>query len=154
MIFHFQVLPIERSEDSKKVQDALQREDLLKQAVGHENSKPFGAVIEAEMVKEAFIHEAYSKHEAEIVANMMTTEKAEAVDALLSTGKSCRRYSRLEIELATNYFSDAKKIGEGGYGVVYRCTLDHTEVAVKVSSKIPGTRLMSSSKRYFLVYIF
>jgi ABC-type multidrug transport system fused ATPase/permease subunit len=80
----------------------------------------------------AFVNEAYSKHEAEIVANIMTTEKAKTVDALLSTGKSCRRYSRHEIELATDYFSDAKKIGEGGYGVVYRCTLDHTEVAVKV----------------------
>jgi hypothetical protein len=129
MMFQVQVLP---SEDFKKVQDALQREDLLKQTVVHDNSIHFGAIREAEMVKEAFVHEAYYKHEAEIVAKMMTAEKAKAVDTLLSTGKSCRRYSRHEIELATNYFSDAMKIGEGGYGVVYRCTLDHTEVAVKV----------------------
>uniref|UniRef100_A0ACD5WU66 Uncharacterized protein n=1 Tax=Avena sativa TaxID=4498 RepID=A0ACD5WU66_AVESA len=127
-----QLLPNECSEDLKNVQDALQRDDLLKQTVVHENIKYSGAIREAEMAKEAFVHEAYSKHEAEIVANMMTSEKAKAVDALLSTGKSCRRYSRHEIELATNYFSSAKKIGEGGYGVVYRCTLDHTEVAVKV----------------------
>nr|XP_051199784.1 U-box domain-containing protein 34-like [Lolium perenne] len=123
-----QVLPNEWNEDLKKVQDALQREDL-KQTDNRKHSK---AIREAEMVKEAFVNEAYSKHEAEIVANIMTTEKAKTVDALLSTGKSCRRYSRHEIELATDYFSDAKKIGEGGYGVVYRCTLDHTEVAVKV----------------------
>ncbi|CAM0910219.1 unnamed protein product [Alopecurus aequalis] len=127
-----QVLPNESSEDLKKVQDALQRENLLKQTDAHENSKHLGAIREAEMAKDAFIHEAYSKHKAELVANMMSTEKAKAVNALLSTGKSCRRYSRLEIELATNYFADEKKIGEGGYGVVYRCTLDHTEVAVKV----------------------
>ncbi|KAM0912396.1 hypothetical protein ACQ4PT_012804 [Festuca glaucescens] len=127
-----QVLPNECSEDLKKVQDALQREDLLKQIVVHDNSKHSKAIREAEMVKEAFVREAYSKQEAEIVAKIMTTEKAKTVDALLSTGKSCRRYSRHEIELATDYFSDAKKIGEGGYGVVYRCTLDHTEVAVKV----------------------
>ncbi|KAM0925554.1 hypothetical protein ACQ4PT_004121 [Festuca glaucescens] len=127
-----QVLPNECSEDLKKVQDALQKEDLLKQIVVHDDSKHSKAIREAEMVKEAFVHEAYSKHEAEIVAKIMTTEKAKTVDALLSTGKSCRRYSRHEIELATDYFSDAKKIGEGGYGVVYRCTLDHTEVAVKV----------------------
>jgi hypothetical protein len=127
-MFQIQVLPNECSEDLKKVQDALQREDL-KQIDNRKHSK---AVREAEVVKEAFVNEAYSKHEAEIVAKIMTTEKGKTVDALLSTERSCRRYSRHEIELATDYFSDAKKIGEGGYGIVYRCTLDHTEVAVKV----------------------
>ncbi|XP_074557587.1 U-box domain-containing protein 52-like [Curcuma longa] len=44
----------------------------------------------------------------------------------------CRIYSIEEIEMATDYFADARKIGEGGYGPVYRCHLDHTPVAVKV----------------------
>ncbi|KAJ6327890.1 hypothetical protein OIU76_006430 [Salix suchowensis] len=43
-----------------------------------------------------------------------------------------RRYSIEEIEVATQYFSESKKIGEGGYGPVYSCYLDHTPVAVKV----------------------
>ncbi|KAJ6878527.1 hypothetical protein NC652_032139 [Populus alba x Populus x berolinensis] len=43
-----------------------------------------------------------------------------------------RRYSIEEIEVATQYFSESKKIGEGGYGPVYNCYLDHTPVAVKV----------------------
>ncbi|KAG8075437.1 hypothetical protein GUJ93_ZPchr0006g41399 [Zizania palustris] len=104
------VLSSECSEEAKKARDALQREVSLKQKVADEKAK----------------------HKAEIVANMVTIEKAKVVDAVLSTGKSCRRYSRQEIQLATDNFSDAKKIGEGGYGNVYRCTLDHTEVAVKV----------------------
>ncbi|KAL5825737.1 hypothetical protein ACOSQ3_021800 [Xanthoceras sorbifolium] len=43
-----------------------------------------------------------------------------------------RRYTIDEIEKATDYFSDSRKIGEGGYGPVYKCYLDHTPVAVKV----------------------
>jgi len=43
-----------------------------------------------------------------------------------------RRYTIEEIEEATNHFSKALKIGEGGYGPVYKCYLDHTRVAVKV----------------------
>ncbi|KAF7102661.1 hypothetical protein CFC21_103758 [Triticum aestivum] len=127
-----QVLSNGCSEDLQKVQDALQWEDFFKQKAAPEKNKHFRAIEEAEMVKEAFTRETYSKHNAETVTNMATTEKAKVLDALLSTGKSCRRYSRHEIELATENFSDAKKIGEGGYGIVYRCTLDHTEVAVKV----------------------
>ncbi|PWA38535.1 hypothetical protein CTI12_AA576490 [Artemisia annua] len=43
-----------------------------------------------------------------------------------------RRYTIGEIEEATEYFSDTRRIGEGGYGPVYKCHLDHTQVAVKV----------------------
>ncbi|GJN00698.1 hypothetical protein PR202_ga17895 [Eleusine coracana subsp. coracana] len=43
-----------------------------------------------------------------------------------------RKYTIEEIELATNRFDDARKIGEGGYGPVYRGFLDHTQVAIKV----------------------
>ncbi|KAL9226930.1 hypothetical protein vseg_002686 [Gypsophila vaccaria] len=43
-----------------------------------------------------------------------------------------RRYTIDEIEIATDYFAESRKIGEGGYGPVFRCYLDHTLVAVKV----------------------
>lgn len=42
-----------------------------------------------------------------------------------------RKYTFEEIVEATDNFSDALKIGEGGYGPVYKCNLDHTLVAVK-----------------------
>ncbi|PUZ60189.1 hypothetical protein GQ55_4G103800 [Panicum hallii var. hallii] len=136
-----QIISGECREDVDKVQDALQREEELKQAVANKKTKYLQAIGAVEMAKESFAHEAYSKHKAEFVANMVSTEKVKVVDALLSTGKSCRRYSRHEIELATDYFSDAKKIGEGGYGNVYRCTLDHTEVAVKVIQQDSGDKI-------------
>ncbi|XP_017230370.1 U-box domain-containing protein 35 isoform X1 [Daucus carota subsp. sativus] len=43
-----------------------------------------------------------------------------------------RRYTIDEIEAATEHFSRSRKIGEGGYGPVFKCRLDHTPVAVKV----------------------
>ncbi|KAJ6883945.1 hypothetical protein NC652_031036 [Populus alba x Populus x berolinensis] len=55
-----------------------------------------------------------------------------AKDNLSCHGIRYRRYSIEEIEVATQYFSESKKIGEGGYGPVYNCYLDHTPVAVKV----------------------
>lgn len=43
-----------------------------------------------------------------------------------------RRYKIEDIEKATNRFSESQKIGEGGYGPVFKCYLDHTSTAVKV----------------------
>lgn len=45
---------------------------------------------------------------------------------------SYRRYSIKDVEGATNGFSDALKIGEGGYGPVYKAVLDYTSVAIKI----------------------
>ncbi|XP_057549526.1 U-box domain-containing protein 34-like [Amaranthus tricolor] len=49
-----------------------------------------------------------------------------------SHGGMYRKYSIEEIETATDRFSKSLKIGEGGYGPVFKCYLDHTRVAVKV----------------------
>lgn len=43
-----------------------------------------------------------------------------------------KRYSIEQIEEATQYFNKSLKVGEGGYGPVYMCYLDHIHVAVKV----------------------
>ncbi|KAI9191424.1 hypothetical protein LWI28_008335 [Acer negundo] len=51
---------------------------------------------------------------------------------LQATVSMYRRYSREELEAATDFFSENNVIGEGGYGKVYKCNLDHTPVAVKV----------------------
>ncbi|KAK8469722.1 hypothetical protein PHAVU_005G156500, partial [Phaseolus vulgaris] len=42
-----------------------------------------------------------------------------------------KRYNIKEIEVATNYFDNALKIGEGAYGPVFKGMLDHIDVAVK-----------------------
>jgi len=56
----------------------------------------------------------------------------ETKDALESADQRCRGYSIEEIKFATDFFSESLKIGEGGYGPVYKGSLDHTTVAIKV----------------------
>lgn len=43
-----------------------------------------------------------------------------------------RKYTIQEIEVATNNFASDRKVGEGGYGPVFKGCLDHTPVAIKV----------------------
>ena len=45
-------------------------------------------------------------------------------------------YQYTELEDATDKFSPEKKIGKGGFGVVYRGVLRHVSVAVKVLSDV------------------
>ncbi|KAA8520994.1 hypothetical protein F0562_011667 [Nyssa sinensis] len=59
-------------------------------------------------------------------------EKNKVLNALAKSDVRYRRYTIEEIEAATEFFSESRKIGEGGYGPVYKCYLDHTPVAVKV----------------------
>ncbi|CAL1399764.1 unnamed protein product [Linum trigynum] len=43
-----------------------------------------------------------------------------------------RKYNIQDIEMSTNHFAPAKKIGEGGYGPVYKGIIDEIPVAIKV----------------------
>ncbi|TVU33086.1 hypothetical protein EJB05_24871, partial [Eragrostis curvula] len=116
-----QVLSTECSEEARKVEHALEWEEALKRALAGEKANQLEAVNEVEQARRSFTQEAHS-----------SLDKAKIMDAIMSKSSLCRWYSRREIELATDNFSEARKIGEGGYGNVYRCILDHTEVAVKV----------------------
>ncbi|KAI3907391.1 hypothetical protein MKW92_009709 [Papaver armeniacum] len=76
--------------------------------------------------------EARKAMEAEIKSHCEAEDKNQ--NKVPSSFNYCRyrRYSVEEIEYATNYFAESSKIGEGGYGPVYRTTIDHTPVAVKL----------------------
>nr|VDD07364.1 unnamed protein product [Brassica rapa] len=50
----------------------------------------------------------------------------------MSNTVSYRRYSIKDVEDATDGFSDALKIGEGGYGPVFKAVLENTSVAIKI----------------------
>lgn len=69
---------------------------------------------------------------AERLAEYESEEMRKAMDALNRCGVGYRTYTIEEIEAATNRFSVSAKIGEGGYGPVFKGYLDHTAVAIKV----------------------
>jgi serine/threonine protein kinase len=59
-------------------------------------------------------------------------ERDRVLTALAQKDNRYRKYTMLEIEVATEKFSPSKKLGEGGYGPVFKGHLDHTPVAIKL----------------------
>lgn len=104
----------------------------LKRIAAEEKEKHLEAMKEVERARASLAKETYERQMAEVSALEESSEKRKFVDELFSGDKRYRRYTRNEIEIATDFFSETNVIGEGGYGKVYRCSLDHTPVAVKV----------------------
>lgn len=84
------------------------------------------------MAQNFLAKEAYEREIAELNAQKESLEKQKIVDSLFSSDRRYRRYTMDEIEVATDFLSKTKVIGEGAYGKVYKCNLDHIPVAIKV----------------------
>ncbi|XP_031093578.1 U-box domain-containing protein 34 [Ipomoea triloba] len=126
------LLTSECLEESRRVDAAQKREENLRRLAAEEKEKHLKAEKEVEMARKLLDKETYERRVAELKALKESLEKCSAVDALLSCDGRYRRYTRDEIEVATDCFSESKLIGEGGYGKVYKGNLDHTPVAIKV----------------------
>ncbi|CAL9167985.1 unnamed protein product [Musa hybrid cultivar] len=75
---------------------------------------------------------AVSKSQKNIRAEVIAETEKNDFEPLSHTSLSYRKYTIEEIEVATDHYAQDRKIGEGGYGPVYRGYLDHTPVAIKV----------------------
>lgn len=93
--------------------------------------KSKAALEHAEAAQRIAEMEAQKRISAEMKALKEAEEKGRALSSMQSDCRY-RRYTIDEIEVATEYFAQSRKIGEGGYGPVYKCYLDHTPCAVKV----------------------
>ncbi|XP_031500914.1 U-box domain-containing protein 35-like isoform X2 [Nymphaea colorata] len=98
----------------------------------NEKAKCKAAIEAAEAAQRIAELEAQKRLNAEKKALREAEEKKKALDALANTDIRYRKYTIEEIEIATENFSEKRKIGEGGYGPVYKGYLDHTSVAIKV----------------------
>ncbi|GMQ06069.1 hypothetical protein CsSME_00050800 [Camellia sinensis var. sinensis] len=139
------LLSTECLEEARQVNAALKREEVYRKIAAEEKEKHSEAVKEVEMARNLLAKEAYERQIAELKALKESLEKQKIADALFTNDRRYKRYTRDEIEIATDFFSDTKMIGEGAYGKVYRCSLDNTPVAVKILQ--PGA---SDKKQEFL----
>nr|TKS07752.1 hypothetical protein D5086_0000110060 [Populus alba] len=119
-------------EEGQKLEEARQAEEAALAIAEREKAKSKAAIEAAEASQRIAELESQKRINAEMKACKEAEEKRKALDALAYSDVRYRRYSIEEIEAATDYFSHSLKIGEGGYGPVYKCYLDHTPVAIKV----------------------
>lgn len=119
-------------EEEKRLEEARLAEEAAKLAAEKERDKCKVAMETAEAAQRLAELEAKRRVDAEMQALKEAEQKEKALMNLGQGDFRYRRYSIEEIEEATQFFTDSLKIGEGGYGPVYKCYLDHTPVAIKV----------------------
>lgn len=121
-----------KMEEVRKVEEAKLAGEAALAMVEMEKAKCKAAIQAAEKAQRLAEMEAQKRKQAEMKARREAEEKNRALNALAQNDVRYRKYSIEELEEATNKFSASFKIGEGGYGPVFRGRIDHTPVAIKV----------------------
>ncbi|KAK2646203.1 hypothetical protein Ddye_021398 [Dipteronia dyeriana] len=119
-------------EEGQRLEEARIAEEAALALAEREKAKCRAAIEAAEAAQRIAELESHKRKNAEMKALKESEEKKRALNALANGDLKYRKYTIEEIEEATEYFSNSRKIGEGGYGPVYQCDLDHTSVAIKV----------------------
>ncbi|KAK8558928.1 hypothetical protein V6N12_042220 [Hibiscus sabdariffa] len=125
-------LQLWKMEEERRLEEARLAEEAALAIAEQEKARSKAAMEAAEAARRIAEHESQKRVNAEMKALKEQAEKKKALDALASTDFRYRKYTIEEIEAATEFFSEALKIGEGGYGPVFKAHLDHTPVAIKV----------------------
>lgn len=97
-----------------------------------EKLKANAALEAAEEAIKMVEKETQRRIHAEMKARREAQEKYRALDQLASKDIRVRKYTIHDIEVATQNFSQTFKVGEGGYGPVFKGKLDNTQVAIKI----------------------
>ncbi|GAU34848.1 hypothetical protein TSUD_259280 [Trifolium subterraneum] len=121
-------------EEEKKLEEARLSQEAALAIAEKEKARSKAALETAEAARKIANVELHRKSRVPVKSLKEAEDMRKLLDNLAQTDARYRRYSIEEIEAATNMFSEKLKIGEGGYGPVYKCYLDHTPVAVKVLS--------------------
>ncbi|CAN1143861.1 U-box domain-containing protein 35 [Linum perenne] len=122
-----------KNEEEQKLEEAKNSEEAALSSIEEERARCKEAVETAEAAQKVAEMEAQKRMSLELKtikdAGQLKKEMSNIDD---QNDVRYRRYAMEDIEKATNKFDESKKIGEGGYGPVFKCYLDHTPVAVKV----------------------
>lgn len=109
--------------------------DLAKQEAETERKRCEEALLKLQEVTKKLELECQLRKEAEEKASQEAVAKLDAIMALRKEQQKFSEYSFQELQTATNGFHEDNKLGEGGYGPVYRGKLYHTNVAIKVLAR-------------------
>ncbi|ONK59327.1 uncharacterized protein A4U43_C08F5300 [Asparagus officinalis] len=121
-----------KMEEARRFEEARSAEEAALAMAEMEKARCQAALEAAQAAQKMAEMETHRRRSAELKAKREAEEKKRALDVLAQSDTRYRKYSIDEIELATEYFAKSLKIGEGGYGPVFRACLDHTPVAIKV----------------------
>lgn len=119
-------------EEERRLEEAKLAEEAAKASAEKERTKCRAAMEAAEAAKRIAKREAQRRIILEMKILGEAKENMTMESATNDVVITYRKYTIDEIEVATDFFANSRKIGEGGYGPVYKCFLDHTPVAVKV----------------------
>ncbi|KAK4783562.1 hypothetical protein SAY86_007936 [Trapa natans] len=118
-------------QEEQKLEEARMGEEAALELAEREKAKCRAAMETADAAQKIAEKEAQKRINAEKNA-ILEAEEGRKMMNFRGQGFMYRRYMVEEIEAATDNFAPARKIGEGGYGPVYKCYLDHTAVAIKL----------------------
>ncbi|GMI73024.1 hypothetical protein like AT5G12000 [Hibiscus trionum] len=118
--------------EEHKLEEARIAEEEALALVEAEKVKAKAAMEEAQMAQHLAVMEGRKRKVAELKATRAEEEKKRALDRLVNNKVAYRKFTIDDVEAATDYFASEHKIGEGGYGPVFKGTLDHTAIAIKV----------------------
>ncbi|XP_066377182.1 U-box domain-containing protein 35-like [Miscanthus floridulus] len=121
-----------KMEEEQKTQDSRITEGSAMAMIEREKAKAKAAMEAAEASQRIAEMEVQKRISAEKKLLKEAEERKNRGSSGMSHEVRYRRYAIEEIEHATDNFNDARKVGEGGYGPVYKGFLDHTQVAIKV----------------------
>lgn len=121
-----------KTDEARKIQAATEAQEAALALAEIEKQKTRVALEAAKTSRRLAELEVQKRKNAEIKAMREVEERKKAMEALARAEIRYRKYTIEEIEIATEYFSNSLKVGEGGYGPVYKAFLDHTAVAIKV----------------------
>ncbi|KAJ7568771.1 hypothetical protein O6H91_01G047400 [Diphasiastrum complanatum] len=129
-------------EEAKKREQALRAAERAREIAAIEAEKAEKALAVVELAKQKARTEARRRKAAEAKSLEEAEARKTVTEALQLVRQRYREYDYEELRAATNNFSDVLKLGEGGYGSVYKGKLHHMTVAIKVLEEdgYQGTR--------------
>lgn len=118
----------QRDEVNEELQQARQKMAALELQIS--DSDQILKDIKAKL-PEAYSHLDSIRGEHELSQQERVHQKKEEATTSTRGAEHFSEFSLSELEQATENFHEASKIGEGGYGCVYKGSLRHTTVAIK-----------------------